>query len=344
VKLAVFFILAATLSTTAVAATITVTITGTTGEIRVGEGPLFGQRSYQLIPAGAPFVLTYTFDEEKGKQSISEISGNLVTQSEIENTALSSPGTNATLQIGSAVWEFGPSTRSQVTLKTSAGSKSEQFVFTTQAGSNRISAQIAPAKGSYWPKNGDWRSSFTASSLEGSTASFSADNDRVDAKGSLIPSTIAVTGVDVDGQWLSYTTTAGGPGLARWERKWQLAHASPKGGYIVEEVSRTILGTKPDGSPITPSSIKYWKAWQVPAGSSTPGAAFDTFENTVSTGGTGDDTVTATARFYEGLILPADFAVGNSPYAGSLLSSTIDPNLSTSRATLPVAASATLHF
>jgi len=344
VKLAAFFILAATVSTTAVAATITVTITGTTGEIRVGEGPLFGQRSYQLIPAGAPFVLTYTFDEEKGKQSISEISGNLVTQSEIENTALSSPGTNATLQIGSAVWEFGPSTRSQVTLKTSAGSKSEQFVFTTQAGSNRISAQIAPAKGSYWPKNGDWRASFIASSLEGSTASFSADNDRVDAKGSLIPSTIAVTGVDVDGQWLSYTTTAGGPGLARWERKWQLAHASPKGGYIVEEVSRTILGTKPDGSPITPSSIKYWKAWQVPAGSSTPGAAFDTFENTVSTGGTGDDTVTATARFYEGLILPADFAVGNSPYAGSLLSSTIDPNLSTSRATLPVAASATLHF
>ena len=343
-RLAAFFIWAATLSTTAAAATITVTITGTTGEIRVGEGPLFGQRSYQLIPAGAAFVLTYTFDEEKGKQSISEISGNLVTQSEIENTALSSPGTNATLQIGSAVWEFGPSTRSQVTLKTSAGSKSEQFVFTTQAGSNRVSAQIVPAKGSYWPKNGDWRASFTSTSLEGSTASFSADNDRVDAKGSLMPSTIAVTGVDVDGQWLSYTTTAGGPGLARWERKWQLAHASPKGGYIVEEVNRTILGTKPDGSPISPSSIRYWQAWQVPAGSSAPGDAADTFANTVSPGGAGDDTVTATARFYEGLILPASFAVGNSPYADSRLSSTIDPNLSTSSATLPVAASATLHF
>jgi hypothetical protein len=342
VKLAAFFILAATLSTTATAATITVTITGTTGEIRVGEGPLFGQRSYQLIPAGAPFVLTYTFDEEKGRQSISEISDNLITQSEIENTALSSPGTNATLQIGSAVWEFGPSTRSQVTLKTSAGSKSEQFVFTTQAGSNRVSAQIVPAKASYWPKNGDWRASFTSTSLEGST--FSADNDRVDAKGSLVPSTIAVTGVDVDGQWLSDTTTAGGPGLASWERKWQLAHASPKGGYIVEEVNRTILGTKPDGSPITPSSIKYWQAWQVPAGSNAPGDAVDTFANTVSAGGTGDDTVTATARFYEGLVLPASFAVGNSPYADSRLSSTIDPNLSTSGATLPVAAGATLHF
>ena len=63
--------------------------------------------------------------------------------------------------------------------------------------------------------------------------------------------------------------TAGGPDL-RLERKWQLAHASPMGGYIVEEVTRTILGTKPDGSPITPSSVKYWQAWQVPAGSNVP--------------------------------------------------------------------------
>jgi hypothetical protein len=344
VKLAAVFILGATLSTTAAAATITVTITGTTGEIRVGEGPLFGQRSYQLIPAGAPFVLTYTFDEEKGKQSVSEVSGDLITQSVIENTPLSSPGSNATLQIGSAVWEFGPSTRSQVTLKTSAGSKSEQFVFTTQAGSNRVSAQVVPAKGSYWPKNGDWRATFTASSLDGSTASFSADNDRVDAKGSLIPSTIAVTGVDVDGQWLRYTTTAGGPGLANWQRKWQLAHASPKGGYIVEEIDRTILGTKLDGSPITPSSVKYWQAWQVPAGSDAPGDAIDTFANTAPAGSTGEDTVSATARFYEGLILPPTFTVGNSPYAGSHLSSTTDPNLSTNSATLPVAASVTLHF
>ena len=51
------------------------TITGTTGEIRVGEGPIFGHSSYQKIPPGDPFVLTYTFDDEKGKQAISEISG-----------------------------------------------------------------------------------------------------------------------------------------------------------------------------------------------------------------------------------------------------------------------------
>jgi hypothetical protein len=340
-KAATILLLAA-LPATARPATIVVTITGTTGEIKIGEGPIFGHSSYQKIPPGDPFVLTYTFDDEKGKQSISGISGDTITQSQIENTALSSPGTNAVLQIGSAVWEFGASTRSQVTLKTSTTDKSEQFVFATQAGSNRVSSQIVPAKGGYWPKNGDWRSSFTSTSLEGSTGTFSADNDRVSASGSLTPSVITVTGIDLDGQWLRDATTAGGPGLPNWDRKWQLAHASPKGGYIVEEVSRTILGTKPDGSPITPSSIKYWQAWQVPAGSNVPGDALDSFAP--PPGSTGEDTISAVARFYEGLTLPPAFAVGKSPYAGERLSSTTDPKLSTSSATLPVTASATMHF
>ena len=339
-KGAAIFLLAAALPATAWTATIVVTITGTTGEIKVGEGPIFGHSSYQKIPPGDPFVLTYTFDDEKGKQTISGISGDTITQSETENTALSSPGTNAVLQVGSAVWEFGASTRSQVILKTSATDKSEQFVFATQAGSNRVSSQIIPAKGGYWPKNGDWRSSFTSTSLEGSTASFSADNDRVSASGSLIPSVITVTGVDLDGQWLRNATTAGGPGLPNWEPRWQLAHASPRGGYIVAEVTGTILGTKPDGSPITPSSINYWQAWRVPAGSNAPSDASDAFVNPAPPGSTGEETVSAVARFYEGLILPSAFAVGKSPYAGDRLSSTTDPKLSTNSATLPVVAGA----
>jgi hypothetical protein len=336
------FILAAALPAAAQAATITVTITGTTGEIKVGEGPIFGHSSYQKIPPGDPFVLTYTFDDERGKQAISEISGDTITQSEIENTAVSSPGTNAVLQIGSAVWEFGASTRSQVTLRTSTSNKSEQFMFTTQAGSNRVSSQIVAAKGGYWPKNGDWRSSFISTSLEGSSASFSADNDRVAASGSLVPSTITVTGVDLDGQWLRDASNPAGSGHKGWERKWQLAHASPRGGYIVEEVARTILGTKPDGSAITPSSVKYWQAWQVPAGSNAPEDGLESFP--APTGSTGEDSISTVARFYEGLILPPAFGVGNSPYAGERPSSTTDPKLSTNRATLPVTASATLHF
>ena len=328
---------------TAPAATITVTITGTTGEIRVGEGPIFEHSSYQKIPPGAPFSLTYTFDDEKGKQSISEVSGGLITQSETEGVALSSPATNAVLQIGTAVWEFGASAHSQVTLKTSAGARSEEFLFTTPA-RNRVSAQITPANSGYWPKNGDWRSSFTSTSLAGSTASFSADNDRVSASGSLVPSAITVTGVDLDGQWLRTTTTAGGPALASWQRKWELAHDSPGGGYIIEEVARTILGTNPDGSAITPSFITYWQAWKVLPGTKAPEDALDTFASPAPAGSTGEDSVSAVARFYEGLVLPPSFAIGNSPYAGRCLCSISDPHLSTSNATLPVAAGATLHF
>lgn len=331
-KLTAFFILTA-LSTAARAATVTVTITGTTGEIQVGEGPIFGHKSYQLIPAGDPFVLTYIFDEDKGKQSISEVKDNLITQSEIDNTTTSSPGVSATLQIGSAVWEFGPAAHAQIILKTSATSRSEQLVF-NQSGGNRISSQIVPGKGSYWPKNGDWRAGFTSSSLDGSSGSFSADNGSVSAEGKLNASTIAVTGVDIDGQWLRYTTAAGG-------RKWQLAHPSPRGGAIVEQVTRTIIGTRPDGSPITPSVVRYWQAWPVPAGADAPNDAMDTIADTVLSG-TGEESVSTVARFYEGLIVPSSFALGNSPYAR--LSSTSDPTLSTDGATLPVTTSTKLEF
>jgi hypothetical protein len=338
VKPGTFVLTAAMFSATAGAATITVTITGTTGEIRVGEGPIFEHRSYTLIPPGEPFSLTYTFDEDKGKQTISELNNGLISQSEIENTKVSSPGTSATLQIGRDVWEFGSSIRSQVVMKTSATSKSEQFVYVAQAGGNRVSAQIVPGKGGYWPKNGDWRASFTSSPLAGSSASFAADNDRVSASGSLTPESIAVSGVDIDGQWLRYTANPGGDG------KWQLAHASPRGGYIVERVTRTILGTTADGSPITPSSVEYWQAWKIPAGADTPENASDNLSNVVLAGCTGEESVSAVARFYEGLVLPPDFGAGNSQYAGERLSSRTDPKLSTSNATLPVVTSRTQKF
>src|ERR1700761_3055389 len=176
-KFAPLFLLAC--SAVAHAATVTVTITGTTGEIHVGEGPIFGHSSYQTIPSGMPFVLTYKFDEDKGKQTVSEVEKGLITQSQIESIPGSSPGVSASLQIGSDVWEFGAATRSQVVLKTSENGKSADFNFVS-AGGNRATAKIVPAKGGYWPKNGDWRSSFTTG-LDGSTASFAEDNDRVSA-------------------------------------------------------------------------------------------------------------------------------------------------------------------
>ena len=280
-------------------------------------------------PTCTSFTLTYIFDDAKGNSSISQTSGNLIVQSGVENTASSSPGTNATLQIGSAVWEFGASIASHIKLNTSPNARADQFVFLTPARNNRVSADIRPAPGGYWPRNGDWRAGFTASSLNDSTGSFSADNDRVSAQGDLAPSAITVIGADLDGQWLGYTTTAGGPGLANWERQWHLAEVSPKGGYVVQQVTRTILGTRPDGAAMMPSSIKYWEAWRVPAGSRVKVPATDNFVNGIPPGSSGSDSVSATARFYEGLTLPSSFAADNSPYAASRLSSASDPILST---------------
>ncbi len=341
------FILAAALLTTARASIITITITGTTSGVQVGEGPVFGYGSYRKIPDGTAFTLIYTFDDTKGKGGVFETDGGIITQSEIEAAGSSSPGTNATLQIGRAVWEFGASTDSQVKLSTAANKKDEQIVFSNPASGNRVSSYICPAERAYWPRNGDWRANFTASALSGSTGSFSANNGSVSAKGRLAPSSITVTGLNLDGQWLSYTTTAGGPADQNWEREWHLAQASPKGGYVVQHVSRTIIGTKPDGSPIMPSSIEYWEAWPVPPGSQVTVPAidrFDRFMNAAPADSSGSDTVSASARFYEGLILPPVFAAGNNPYAASPLSSNSDPNLPTSSATLPVALNATLHF
>jgi hypothetical protein len=315
------------LAAAAHAATITVTITGATGEIHVGEGPILGHRSYQTIPGGMPFVLTYTFDEDKGKQSISATENGLITQSGIESTPTASPGTSATLQIGRDSWEFGRSSRSHVTLSTSGSAKAADFAFIS-AGGNHVSAHIVPGKGGYWPKNGDWRSSFTTEPVDGSTASFVEDNDRVSARGALVPASLTVSGVDIDGQWLRTPAPEQG--------KWQLGHPSRLGGYIVEEVSRTMLGTRADGSAIAPSQVTYWQAWQVPPGADAPANASSVFEDTVLAGGAGEETIHAVARFYEGLSLPSAFAKGNSPYAGSAISSIRDPHLSTQSATLPV--------
>ena len=129
------------------------------------------------------------------------------------------------------------------------------------------------------------------------------------ASGSLIPSVITVTGVDLDGQWLRDATTGGGPGLPQLgEGRWQFAHASPKGGYIVEEVTRTILGTEPDGLAITPSFIKYSQAGRFPLDRMSRAMHWTACQPRRRA--LPERTPLAVARFYEGLILPSAFAVG----------------------------------
>ena len=143
-RIGVLSILAVGLLTTAKASVITVTITGTTSRVQVGEGPIFGYSSYQKISDGTAFRLVYTFDDTKGKGGVSEVDGGIITQSGIENTDSSSPGVNAILQIGRAIWEFGPSTDSQVKLNTSSNTKSEQILFSIQQAAIASLAAFGP--------------------------------------------------------------------------------------------------------------------------------------------------------------------------------------------------------
>jgi hypothetical protein len=302
----------------------------------VEEGPIFGYSSYQHIPDGTPFTLVYTFDDHKGRERILASDNGLITESEIANTTLDSPGTNAVLQIGEATWEFGMSTRSSAKLNTSRIEKRYELNYATPARDNHIVVVIQPMKDAFWPANADWRASFMATSLLGNAGEFSADNGRVAARGHLLPSTLTISGIDLAGQWLSYTKVAGDPESSHWRLKWHLAQPSREGGYIVEETTRTFIGIPSAGSATISTKERYWRALKVPAQSSEATDAMKFYEKGVPGTGGGTETINATARFYEGLVLPQEFSVGRSSNAGSVPSSTIDPNLGTNHATLPV--------
>ena len=144
-------------------------------------------------------------------------------------------------------------------------------------------------------------------------------------------------------QILSYQTTEGGSNLAYWKIKWQLSNLSPNGGYIVQEVSGNIQFK--DNGQTKNIPYHYWEAWKVNAGSKTC-SCFDQFvlnphsDNTA----TGTDTLTAKARFYEGLRLPSSFVPSGNPYSGTLPSTNTNPNLPTTNATPPVVRSWSVNF
>jgi hypothetical protein len=123
------------------------------------------------------------------------------------------------------------------------------------------------------------------------------------------------------------------PAGADWKINWLLNPASTVGGWIVQEISGTIVqgGDAKD--------ILYWEAWEVAAGSSTiklpprpqswgdPPLTDDTF-HVEHKPPTGSATIKASARFYEGLTLPPSFTLNNSTtFAGGGYSTTEDPHL-----------------
>jgi hypothetical protein len=91
-----------------------------------------------------------------------------------------------------------------------------------------------------------------------------------------------------------------------------------------------------DGAAIVPSTETYWQAWQVAPGADAPSDPAADFPDTALQGRTGEESITAVARYYEGLSLPPSFAPGNSPYSAEHPSSTVDPHLPPQDATLPV--------
>lgn len=336
-----FLLLTALCAATARASTVQILITGSTSGAAVDDGPILGYKSYEKIPDGTPFTLIYTFDDARGKEKISGTKEHIITESCIETFASEAPGTNATLRIGAATWEFGLSTRSEARLSTSPDQKSYMFAFATPGRDNRVSTIIRPSESGYWPVHADWRASFSATSLAGSTGSFSADNGRVSAKGDLLPTTITVNGINLAEQWLRLPTAADSGRTAA--QQWRLAHPSPRGGYIVQRATRTMTRSEDASSPISSTSLTYWVAWKVPAGANMPLNSSDHPSEAVPERKISSDVIHAETRFYEGLALPPDFAVGGSPYAGANLSSKIDPHLPTTHATLPVATDATLR-
>jgi len=129
-------------------------------------------------------------------------------------------------------------------------------------------------------------------------------------------------------QLLKFNTINGGQGSRAWVIQWQLSQESKKGGWIVQQISLTNTTGK--------QVLEYWEAWEVSTGSQFTvyhgigSGADDTF----SAGMLSHLTATASARFYEGLDLPASF-IANNPdtLAGRLRSTTANPNLPTNAAT-----------
>jgi RHS repeat-associated protein len=124
---------------------------------------------------------------------------------------------------------------------------------------------------------------------------------------------------------LSYVNAAGGPSQSVWSIQWRLSSPSAAGGYIVQKIHYSTAS----------ANMTYWEAWSVAPGAQTTtlvAGGFGYDDSWLGAGtslfGTESWTVAGTAGFYEGLALPSTFIPYNpDTWAGSLPSTTIDPNL-----------------
>jgi hypothetical protein len=142
-------------------------------------------------------------------------------------------------------------------------------------------------------------------------------------------------------QSLGYDVIKQGKNAKTLQIWWKLSQKSKNGGNIVQEVTFRDSG----GNTV----LHYWEAFEVAKGSKktiyqnhdpAEDGKYFSFDDELR--GHPGDTVTTTARFYEGLStqalgsLPNPFVPGLVPAAGPLPSTYGDPNLSTGNATAPV--------
>jgi hypothetical protein len=336
-KISLILFLTLTWPLSARATAVRITISGTLGGIDIIEGPVFGYHSRQLIPNGAPFLLVYTFNDDKGEVTVQRDKYGNLTQSGQRTEHSESPGVSAILRIGDALWDFGDSIRSEVNLIATQGAKGYSIHFATRDKDNWISSEIYPTSSSSWTASGDWRQSFEADELRANASKFSVDNGTVSASGTLTPSRIRVEGVDLGGQALSIRGAGRDTTFKSEAGAWQLARSSVHGGCIIEKVIRMVIGTMPpNGAPIIPQSVTFWVAWRIAPGTIDATPLINGHEITYPPGSTGKVTITGIARFYEDTQMPGVFRTGGVLAAGRHLSSSSLPSLPTARATLPI--------
>jgi RHS repeat-associated protein len=115
---------------------------------------------------------------------------------------------------------------------------------------------------------------------------------------------------------LSYKTLSGGADQATWQIQWNLSKPSQSGGWIVQQI---------DAKDAAGNTTTYWEAWQV-----SPNSSVTTY---AAKGDPNDDlfrgwsSINGSARFYEGLTLPAGFVPNSNNSAGILPATSKDPNL-----------------
>lgn len=133
-----------------------------------------------------------------------------------------------------------------------------------------------------------------------------------------------------------YGPEKGERGYAKWQVRWDLSRPSKLGGWVVQEVNSVSSGVYTNGQTES-NNRRYWEAWQVDPGQSSANGT-DTFRYRGAHPTVESVFVswTASARFYEGLILPTSFQYDSVYLAGPMPATWDNPNLSTDGATAPV--------